>query len=68
MYLNNFKFAHLRIFFSLNEIKQTQKASTPPATYDNCLATECSIKNDFKQYGSEDPAEGAAYCNHMLIN
>lgn len=34
----------------------------------HALATERSIENDFKQYVSEAPAEGAACCHHMLIN
>ena len=32
-------------------------------TADNCI-----IQITSKQYGPEGPAEGAAYCNHMLIN
>lgn len=31
------------------------------------LATECSIKM-ISNSMAQDPAEGAAYCNHMLIN
>lgn len=34
----------------------------------HALATELSIGNDFQQYVSEAPAEGAACCRHMLIN
>lgn len=53
------KAAHLRhFFFSLNAIKQIQK---------HPLATECSVEM-ISNSMAQDPAEGAAYCNHMLIN